>query len=92
MDIPGDTSESDASDVEKDKARKESLEKLMCSASPSESTDSGKEAVVKGEQKLTQQHQRRRKPRSKGPDAVIVLKEEKVAVPFRCWILLLTRG
>ena len=76
VDIKGDTSESETSDVEKDKARKESLEKLQSSHSPSQSRDTGKHVALEVDMKARDKPRGRVK--AKGPDAVIVLKEEKV--------------
>ena len=79
VDIRTDDNESELSDADKDRARKESLDKLQSSNSPTVSTfseaalpkplDMPKRSVTKI---------RRRTARANRPDAVIVLKEEKV--------------
>ena len=78
VDIRGETSESDMSDVEKDRdrARQESLEKLQSASSPTKSINTGKHKTLGLDIKSSDRVRRRAKAR--GPDAVIVLKEEKV--------------
>ena len=77
VDIRGETSESDMSDVEKDRARKESLEKLQRSTSPTSAVGTGKQRSLDVEDPRSRPKLRKRS-KAKGPDAVIVLKEEKV--------------
>lgn len=84
MDIRGDASESDASDVEKDRARKESLDKLQSVSSPTTSVAFAEQQKVPGlsadsSSNKIQKSRTLRRTKTKGPDAVIVLKEEKVS-------------
>lgn len=83
MDIRGDASESDASDIEKDRARKESLDKLQSVSSPTSSVAFVEQQKAPGlstdsSSNKIQKSRTLRRTKTKGPDAVIVLKEEKV--------------
>lgn len=79
--IKDEASESDMSDVEKDKARQESLEKLQSTSSPTDTFDADKQRVLDPDPRPRTSKLSKR-PKMKAPDAVIVLKEEKVRCSY----------